>query len=88
MGDSSVRDMIEHAGVDVALEWHIRHNHFPPLPWWAVAKAKEVMELAKAGKWEQEVSLAGIATYRGRNKAPVRAFVEAWHLDAFIEQED
>lgn len=70
---------------DAALEWHLRSNHFPPLPSELVPVARRVIDKANAGEWDANVRLPKGISYRGSSLAPVAACVDAWHLDAFLD---
>ena len=87
MGHLAAEDMRAHASEDQALYWHLTSNHFPPIGAMLPA-AKEALRLARQGEWDSLVSLPDGATWRGKSKAPVRACVEAWHLDCFLDPED
>lgn len=91
MGYLSARDMAQQApNLDVALEWHFRSNHFPPLPYELIPVAKRIIEVvhndgAAAG---DTVDLLEGTTWRGKSYAPLYACIEAWHLDAFLETDN
>ena len=84
MGRLSAEDMIEHASFDQALAWHLKGNHYPPLPESLIPVAKIVIEKAKQGRWDAKVKLPEGVSYQGKRMVPVSACVEAWHLDAFL----
>lgn len=71
-----------------AIEYHLRYNHYPPLPASLVDAAVRVVAKAGRGEWDAKVRLPPGVSYRGSRLAPVRACVEAWHLDAFIEADE
>lgn len=54
MGYSSLIDMIEHAGPDVALEWHLSGNFYPPIDPGARECARKVYRTIKAGTYAPE----------------------------------
>jgi len=89
MGRMGIESMLEMTDVDTALLWHLKSNHYPPLPDCVIGLAKQAIELANNGDWDARINLkeAGIS-WRGQDSAPVSACVEAWHLDAFITNED
>ena len=81
MGSLAARDMAAHAGQDVALEWHVMHNHYPPPPRSMIA----VCRLALAAIQEEEpgriIPLPDGANYRGQGpQAPASAIAENFHL--------
>ena len=88
MGHTSAVDMVAEAGVEGALEWHLRCNHYPPVPLSVLPVAVRVIAAANAGLWDAKVQLPKGVTYRGEQAAPVSACVTAWHLDAFLSPEE
>lgn len=72
-----------------ALDYHLRANHYPPLPLEFVAPAMEAIELANSGQWEDAITLPDVGMeVRGFGlTVPVWKLVEAMHLDSFIEEE-
>lgn len=85
MGRLAAEGMLEMAGFDAALDWHMKTNHYPPLPSSLIPVAKIVIEKAKQGRWDARVKLPEGVSYQGKRIVPVSACVEAWHLDAFLE---
>lgn len=79
-------DMIEALGenTQLALEWHLAHNHYPPVPASMVAACAEAIDHAVAGDWYAEVALPDGITYRNKATAPVHAVVEQHHLLPFV----
>lgn len=68
----------------VALEWHLKYNHFPPLPDGAVDMAERVIELADKGEWDATVRPADYLPNGRMDVVKVWRVVEAWHLEEFI----
>lgn len=69
------------------VEWHLRYNHFPPLPAEILPVALDVLELAESGAaWDDEVALPEGVSYRGSSYAPLGACVDAWHLADFLRE--
>lgn len=86
------------ANTDIPLDhkvaWHLRGNHYPPLPLIMVEPCVEAIELARLGYYTAEVKLPiheskdgepFQITWHGQDTAPVSAIVESHHLDAFIQ---
>lgn len=86
MGRMGLEGMLEMTDSDTALRWHLKSNHYPPLPDCIFGLAKQAIELANNDEWDARISLkeAGIS-WRGQDSAPVSACVESWHLDSFIQ---
>ena len=89
------------ANTDIPLDhkvaWHLRGNHYPPLPLIMVEPCVEAIELARLGYYPAEVKLPiheskdgepFQITWNGQDTAPVFAIVEAHHLDGFINTAD
>jgi len=64
---------------DVALEWHLRFNHFPPVSPVFVATAQQAIAQARAGKWGAVLQLPN-----GETKTAGEV-VEDLHLEGFVE---
>lgn len=91
MGSLQAQEMagaVEDGGIslDNALGWHLQSNHYPPLPYEVNAIAKRIIEEQGEWAWDDIIDLPEGMSYRGQQHAPVWACVEAWHLDAFLEQ--
>jgi len=78
-------DMIEHGGHAAALAWHLRHNHYPPVPSSMIPTCCDAIAAANAGDWDALTALPDGVTYQGRNTAPVWAIIEAHHLAPFVD---
>ena len=88
MGYASALDMRAHAPEDAALEWHLQANHFPPVPLDMLPAVKRALRAMRAGDPTQQIRLPEGALWRGHKTAPASAFVESFHLDAFLAEED
>jgi hypothetical protein len=81
-------DMIDVAGLERALSWHLRHNHYPPVPADMIPVCAAAIDAALAEDYNAEIDLPEGTSYKGRTTAPVWAIVDAHHLGAFIEAAD
>lgn len=89
MGYLSALDMREYGGEEVALRWHLSHNHFPPIPEEMIPVAKKALVNAKAGRWGRRVKLPPGVRHRATGQcATTEALVRHMHLDAFLEGGD
>lgn len=89
MGYLSALDMREHGEEEVALRWHLGHNHFPPIPYDMIPVAKKAIANAKAGEWGKRVKLPPGVRHRATGQyATTEALVRHMHLDAFLEGGD
>lgn len=82
---------MEIAETELTLEdqitWHLKSNHFPPIPKSMVKPCIEAIDAANEGNWEKLISLPEGTGYRGLTVAPVHAIVEAHHLETWITDE-
>jgi hypothetical protein len=67
------------------LDWHLRGNHYPPIPLTMVKPCIEAIELANKGYWTAEVEMPEGVYYKGMNTAPVSAIIEQHHLESFLD---
>lgn len=75
--------------LDGALVWHLRQNHYPPLPLTLVEPAKRAISKANRGEMEKCVSLGpNIACRLHGRLCPVWHMVEVLHLDSFVDPEN
>ena len=66
------------------ISWHLTTNHYPPVPECMVQPCIEAIDLANEGEWDTEITLPEGVSWKGLTEAPVRAIVEAHHLDTWI----
>jgi len=66
--------------IEGVLEWHLLANHFPPVPYNFFEPAKQAIEYAKSGEWNEIISLPD-----GR-EVPTFTMVKELHLEPFVEQ--
>ncbi|MCA1781934.1 MAG: hypothetical protein ABR616_18800 [Dermatophilaceae bacterium] len=88
-------DMLNYAEQDVALSWHLRSNHYPPLPAEFIPLAKQAIELGVQAilmeddnLWEAMLTLPNVPIIPRQavdGKCSVAGLVESMHLDAFID---
>jgi len=91
MGRLSANDMREVAdgmGVSVhqQLEWHLRYNHYPPVPSFMVEPCIQAIEAVREGDGDRPITLPNGVLWRGQDHAPAHAVVEGHHLDAWCEE--
>jgi hypothetical protein len=82
MGYLQALEMKDQLELDQSLQWHLQHNHFPPIHSIFVETAKEAIDLANQGEWEIDVTLPN------RKILTVSEIVEQLHLETFLEQEE
>lgn len=80
MGHLSILDFREQAkDDDAALAWHLQANHFPPINLVFVPVAKEAIEKARFGEWDDQLMLPN------ERVLTVAQIVQQLHLDAFLD---
>lgn len=75
--------------LEAALSWHFQANHYPSLPQELVSVAADIIrsyDPFDADAQDELVKLPEGITWRGQTSAPVWACIDAWHLDAYLEQ--
>ena len=86
MGYQSAVSMREQVRLDVALEWHLRYNHYPPLPSALIPVCKRAIDHAVKGEWDARLRLPQGLDFRNRRTMTVDECVESCHLRAFLEE--
>jgi len=82
MAEAIKKDWID---LGIALHWHLRSNHYPPLPTALIETAKTAIERANAGDFDSEIELPEGIAFRGKTAMSVSEVVESLHLDAYID---
>lgn len=85
MGYLQAREMARLADLDTALEWHLRANHYPPVPSLMVPVCKRAIEAALNGDWQKEILLPEGVTYREDRLPYAREVIITFHLEAFLD---
>lgn len=72
--------------LDAALHWHLRSNHFPPVPTAMIGPAKRAIDRMKRGEHDARIRLPDGITHRRYGRlVPAWVIAEQLHLDAFID---
>lgn len=71
--------------MDQALTWHLRGNHYPPVPTSMVGPCKRAISAVNRGKHDAKIKLPEGISWRGQKHAPAHAIVEGHHLDSFLK---
>lgn len=80
---------MEWVRLENALVWHLRSNHYPPVPTCMVEPCMKAIRYANKGKWDTKVRLPEGVLYKGKYKtAPVFSIIEAHHLESFLDSDD
>lgn len=67
------------------LLWHLRSNHYPPLPDSLVTPAKWAIRKAECGDFERKRRLPKGMTYKGRATISVEELLDSLHLWDFVD---
>lgn len=82
--------MVEGGAISLreALGWHLRYNHYPPLPESLIDVAEKAIEEARnADPYAWEVTLLDLPegiTFRGCTTIAVAEAIESMHLEDFL----
>ena len=98
MGSLQAAEMAEAMTIEDGLAWHLRSNHYPPVPLSMVEPCIEAIYACNDGDYERLIQLPidGVdrngepfqITWQGNDKAPAYAIVQGHHLDAWIELDE
>lgn len=88
MGHMTAIGIAEALPIEEALHYHLRVNHYPPVPLEMVAVCKEAIELCNEGLENNTVDLPLGTRYRNDTFAPAWAIVDAHHLHAWLDNEE
>lgn len=67
------------------LEWHLRGNHYPPVPREMITVCRDVVvHLNDGGDINQHFALPAGSTWRGEKSAPAWAISEGHHLAPWL----
>ena len=90
MGAQGFKDLIDDGSckLEAALLWHLRANHYPPVPSAMVKPAKLAIQYANRGKWNSNITLPPGILWRGKKVSPVSAIIESLHLDTFLDDQE
>ena len=89
MGAMQAREMAALGSPNQALTWHLKSNHYPPIPGDCVTVACEAIAAILGDRPNRRISMRDVGEHRvyGR-KVPAWAIAEAWHLGPWIEDVD
>jgi len=89
MGALQAREMANapELTMEQAIEWHLRSNHYPPIPSSMVLPCMEAIDAYWEDDLDKEIAMPTGVYYKGRNTAPAREIIIQHHLDAWCEEE-
>lgn len=75
--------------IEQQLEWHLRGNHYPPVPVAMVSICRDVIDhVNKGGDINAHYKMPEGSTWRGQKSAPAWAIIEGHHLESWILNEE
>lgn len=88
MGYLHAKEMANIGGatLEQQLQWHLRSNHFPPIPLSMVQPCIEAIDAFWEDNLDKLISLPEGVGYKGLTVAPARAIIIEHHLDAWCEE--
>lgn len=88
MGSLQAMEMAEMLSIDDALAWHLRSNHYPPIPLSMIEPCKESIQAMLEDEPYKLVTLPEGVTYRGAESAPAWIISDQHHLEAWWSQDE
>lgn len=72
--------------LNAALVWHLRSNHYPPIPLSMLGTAERAIELVNDDEGDELVELPeGVESRRHGKSVPAWDVIEELHLQAFLD---
>jgi|TARA_B110000908_G_scaffold161229_1_gene205305 hypothetical protein len=85
MGSLQAAEMAELVPMEQAIAWHLRSNHYPPIP---ASMAKPCLDAIDA-YWEddidREIQMPDGISYRGESTVAAREIIISCNLDAWLD---
>lgn len=88
MGAQTARELAELGSDNLrqAMSWHLRSNHFPPIPNSMIDPCLQAIDAVNEGDYDKLIQLPEGVGYRGRVVAPASAIVEGHHLESWLAE--
>jgi hypothetical protein len=84
MGYTTALDLANELDLEVALGYHLQGNHYPPVPLSMVQPCIDAIDAYHDEDYNRLIDLPAPISWKGQDKAPASAIVEAHHLDAWL----
>lgn len=88
MGSLQAQEMSEMLPLEDGLAWHLRSNHYPPVPLEMVPVCIEAIQAYNEEDYEKPIDLPDGTTWRGNTYAPAHAIVDGHHLHSWVYTEE
>jgi hypothetical protein len=88
MGLNTAIDLAENLDLEMAIGYHLQGNHYPPVPLSMVQPCIDAIDAYYDEDYDRLIDMPQGVSYRGRDKAPALAIIEAHHLEAWLPETD
>lgn len=96
MGRKTAQDIEALDGImlEVKLQYHLQHNHYPPVSTVVIPACKQAIKNANAGKWDKRVRLPdgirrlNMRTHRLSHYATTQECIDNWNLQWFLDSQE
>ena len=84
MGSLQASEMASMADLDTALLWHLRSNHYPPVPAIMIEPCKQAIDAYGEEDYRREIELPDGVEFRGSTTCEASDLVRGLHLEAWL----
>lgn len=90
MGSMQAREMANapELTMEDALAWHLRSNHYPPVPLSMVQPCMDAIDAYWEDDLDKMIQLPEGVSFRGEPEAPARDIIIQHHLDAWCQDDE
>lgn len=88
MGSLQATEMSNMLSIEDGLAWHLRSNHYPPVPLSMVGPCIEAIDAYNDDNANMEIPMPEGVSYRGKTTAPAWAIIEQHHLGPWLAQDE
>jgi len=89
VGSLQAKEMREQASHEVALTWHLQHNHYPPIPLMMIPIAQQAIEAANEHEWDREIEMPDEVEHKVHgNNVPACVLIDYMNLQDFLDSEE
>jgi hypothetical protein len=87
MGSLQATEMANMLSVKDGLAWHLRSNHYPPVPLSMIGACIEAINAYNEDNSNMEIEMPEGVSYRGNTTAPAWAIIESHHLQSWLAED-
>jgi hypothetical protein len=88
MGSMQATEMAELMPMKDAIRWHLRSNHFPPVPATMVEPCIQAIDAINKLDYDRLIALPDGVGYKGLTVAPAYAIAKSHHLEPWIDEQE